>query len=552
MQIMQKEIMKRKRAAVFSAIVPGLGQWYRGRVFAALFIEAFLAGSVYVLVRVWNGYNFGFVLFLLFILIYWVYNIFDAYAGPFQKSAPCERDCPVGIDIPGYIGLIVKNQLKEAKELIYHRTPFVGSLAYVCHAPCMLHCTRRGYDNPVEIRALKRYIVDNTGQFEFNFPRRFEERIAVVGAGASGLSAAYFLSRVGYRVHVFEKSKSPGGALAQYIPLYRLPAEILKQDIEEILSSSNVVLKTGMDISGNGSLEQLIKHYDAVYISTGAHRESKLNIKGEDLNNVMHALSFLANVRNGKYKKIYGMVVVIGGGDVAVDAARTAARLSVHKGVKLVYRRRREDMKADEKAIVEMEEEGVEVLLEMSPISFKDKAGDGVVNSVVLQKNSIERDGTVTYSGELVEINADMVIVATGQYPFPMFSTIEYDAYERIIVKKNMETNIHNVFAGGDVVRGSSSLVDALGDGRKAALSIHRRLHPYIYYTKDFMYFSALRIRPSYLLREKLSKKERIKVKTLPYNKRIGSFDCVEQGYSAEDAKNEAFRCLGCPYRFRT
>ena len=544
---MHEEVKKKRRVyGIASLIIPGLGQILSGRALKGVLQFTFFLLFIFVMKTVWNGFNWAFFVYLLGLISYWLYVAVDAYVLYDKRTAPCEKACPVGLDIPGYIDLAIRGEFNKAKSLIYHRSPFIGTLSYICHEPCKRWCARRKVDAPLEIRAIKRYVYENAKKFEFNFKRRFSERIGVVGAGPSGLTCAFFLARVGYEVDVFDAGGEPGGMLRAFIPSYRLPDRVLKSDIDEILSTDLINLKTGVVLGKDIFIDDLREKYDAIYIATGAWNKRTLGIDGEEKNGVIHALDFLREVKRGHIKKIYGTIVVVGGGDVAVDAARSAMRLSVHRKVIIAYRRSKREMRIDEVELSEIEGEGIRIMENVVPVQIK---GKDWVEGIVFKKTKVDNQNVVMLD-ESFEIKASYVIVAIGQSVHKVSNDLEQDEYGRIMVDKNMMTSKGRVFAGGDVVRGPSTIVLSIRDGREAARNIHKMLHPLQYMLEDFMYFVPIHEKPKALLQVKKPSGRHVLPLKRPYNERIMNFEPVEVCFDEESVLEEGIRCLACPYRY--
>ncbi len=544
--MVEKEIRKRRFYGIVSLFVPGMGQVLSGRVVRGIIQFAFLILFLFVIKKVWNGFNYGFVAYIAGIIFYWLYVAIDAYGYYDRRTAPCEKACPVGLDVSGYIDLAIRGEFQRAKALIYHRSPFIGTLSYICHEPCKRWCSRRKIDMPLEIRAMKRYVFENAREFSFEFKKRFKQKIAVVGAGPSGLSCAYFLSRLGYEVDVMDAKEKPGGALSEFIPEYRLPAQVLESDLKEIFSSGLIDFKGGVVLGKDTSISELKSKYDAVYIATGSWGKRKIGIPGEDKKGVIHALDFLRWIKKGKIQKIYGTIVVIGGGDVAADVARSAMRLSVHRKVVLAYRRSKSEMRIDDLELSEIEEEGIEIMENVVPVEIQ---GKDTVEGIVFKKTRVENK-VIKVLEETVVSDAAYVIVAIGQKVHKISDEIEVFSDGRIVVDENMMTSERGVFAGGDAVRGPSSLVESIRDGREAAKNIHRMLHPVHFAIEGFLYFMPIHEKPKILLGFKKPAGEHINPLRRPYNERVKSFDPVELCFDDEKAIGEGSRCLACPFRY--
>ena len=544
--VIEREIQKRRIYGVASLLVPGFGQALSGRVIKGILQFTILVLFLFVIKRVWNGFNAGFFAYLFGITTYWIYIVVDAYGYYDKRTAPCEKACPVGLDVSGYMELALRSEFQRAKELIYHRSPFIGTLSYVCHEPCKKWCARRKVDMPLEIRAIKRYVFENSRKIVFEHKKKFNNKIAIIGAGPSGLSCAFFLSRLGYEVDVMDAKEEPGGALREFIPEYRLPVKVLENDIEEIFSGGLINFKGNVVLGRDIQIEDLKNKYDAIYIATGSWGRRNLGIPGEDKKGVFHALDFLRWVKSGKMQRIYGTIVVVGGGDVAADVARSAMRLSVHRKVILAYRRSKKDMRIDELELSEIEEEGIEILENVVPVEIK---GNDSVEKVVFRKTSVE-DGDVKVLDETVEREAAYVIIAIGQKVHVVSKEINTLQDGRIIVDKNMMTSQKPVFAGGDAVRGPSSLVESIRDGREAAKNIHKMLHPLHYILEGFLYFVPIHEKPKTLLKFKNPEGEHVLPVRKPYNERVMNFEAVELCFDDDKAIRESSRCLGCPFRY--
>ena len=267
--------------------------------------------------------------------------------GSLNQPVPCVALCPAGVDIPGYIALIHAGRCADAVRLIRKDNPFPISCGLVCEHPCEARCRRNMIDGPINIRGLKRYACDHAG--EVPVPARAEEtgkKVAIIGGGPGGLSAAYYLALMGHSVMVYEQRKELGGMLRYGIPSYRLPRERLDEDIHSILSVGGIEYKTGISVGKDVSLADIRKEYNAVYIAIGAHTDKKLNLPGEDARGVISAVEMLRSIGNGTLPDFSGRnVVIVGGGNVAMDCTRSARRLGADH-VTCVYRRRQIDMTA--------------------------------------------------------------------------------------------------------------------------------------------------------------------------------------------------------------
>ena len=401
-----------------------------------------------------------------------------------QGPAPCTQTCPAGINVQGYVQMVGQEKYDRALALVMEKAPFPGVLGRVCPHPCEKACTRGEKDGPVAIRQLKRFAADMAGESRWVVPdiQERKERIAVIGSGPAGLTAAWFLRRSGYQVTVFEASNQAGGMLRTGIPAYRLPRDVLDKEIAYILDhgivlQTNACLGKDMDIPGLKN-----QGFAAIYLAMGAHRSLKLGLAGEDsLKGIMDAVTFLKQINSGQETGCQGRAVVVGGGNVAVDAARCAARIPGCK-VTLLYRRTRKQMPAYAEEIEGALEEGVTILDLAHPVGLESL--DGRVTQVVCVKNELGppdasgRQRPVQIPDSEFKIACDFFIPAIGQYPevFCLAGVpgLDISARNRVSVDPDsFETGAAGVFAGGDLVLGPATVVEAIGQGRKAAESIH-------------------------------------------------------------------------------
>jgi heterodisulfide reductase subunit A len=401
-----------------------------------------------------------------------------------NQTAPCTRTCPAGINVQGYVQLAKQEKYDQALALIMEKAPFPGVLGRVCPHPCETACARGETDKPVAIRLLKRYVSDMAGPDARQIPgiEDREEKIAVIGAGPAGLTAAYFLRLKGYRVTVFEASGQAGGMLRTGIPAYRLPRNILDQEIRYILDHGidlklNACLGTEVDLAG---LKE--QGFCAFYLSTGAHRSLKLGLEGEDtFSGVMDATAFLRQINLGEDTACHGKVLVVGGGNVAMDAARCARRIPGCE-VTLVYRRTREEMPAYADEIQGALQEGITILELAGPVRLEEDQGK--LTQVVCLKNELGppdasgRRRPVPVEGSEFVLPCDTLIPAIGQYPDDLgmdgLPGIEITGRNRVKVDGiTFQTGEPGVFAGGDLVLGPATVVQAVGQGRAAADYIH-------------------------------------------------------------------------------
>ncbi|MFT8887820.1 MAG: NAD(P)-binding protein [Ethanoligenens sp.] len=468
-----------------------------------------------------------------------------------DQPVPCVALCPAGVDIPGYVALVKAGRYADAVRLIRNDNPFPTACGFVCEHPCEARCRRNMVDASVNIRGLKRFAVDHAGKVPAPVcAPATGKRVAVVGGGPGGLSAAYYLSLMGHSVTIYEKQPHLGGMLRYGIPSYRLPRERLQDDIDVILSTG-IQVQTDVAIGENQSVKDLAKEYDAVFLAIGAHANRALGIEGEDSQGVVSAVAMLRDIGNEKYPDFHGKkVVVIGGGNVAMDAARSAFRLGA-KAVDIVYRRRQDDMTAQQEEIVGAVGEGCEVLELQVPVRIEADA-DGHVAALWVQPQII---GKIDAGGrprpadakmEEKRIACDLIVVAVGQ-------RIDYRPFEECGVpvhKGTIQANTTGrvaaiqetagLFAGGDCVSGPSTVVKAIAAGKVAAANIDN----YLGFNHEIV--SDVEI-PSACLDDRLPC-GRVNMTEREAAKRKNDFDLMENGMTAQEAAQESSRCLRCDH----
>jgi putative selenate reductase YgfK subunit len=473
-------------------------------------------------------------------------------------AAPCQMACPAGVDVPSYVALVGQGRYKEAMEVLREDLPLPGALSRVCVHPCEKACRRGTVDEPIAICQLKRVAFDKA--HEEGIPpikeahHRYGEKIAVIGSGPAGLSAGYFLAKKGYKSTIFESKPEPGGMLRWWIPAYRLPDDILKLEINHI-ESLGVDIHTGVTFGKDITLKSLKEQgFQAFFMGIGAHNPMRLHIPGEeDFSGVEDCLTFLYNARQGT-AKVGKRVIVIGGGNAAVDCARTALRMNVDE-VRLVYRRTKREMPAHPKEIQDLEEEGTILNILLSPIRIHGKNGKVTgLECVQNQLSKLDASGRrrpVPVKGTEHVIPADTIICAIGQ-EVNIQSLKPVDRLEltrRNLINVNpvtMETSVPGVFAGGDVVTGPATVVEAVAAGKKAAEAIHRFLRkiPNPEYTLVPLKRQQVRVMDVSPLEKSFSSRPEMPVMDLAARK--DNFKEVELGLSADSAIQEAKRCLRC------
>jgi NADH-quinone oxidoreductase subunit F len=480
---------------------------------------------------------------------------------PQLLHAPCSNECPAGVDVPLYISLIRANRLEEALTSHLERNPFPYICARVCPHPCEGKCRRSQFDTPVAIRSLKRYMVDTAKRIEpqemvHENPHCLDNKIAVIGAGPAGLSCAYFLRRMGYPVTVFEKQERPGGMMAYAIPEYRLPRKILQDEIDWLLGTG-IELKTNTEVGKDVTIDQLkTRGYKAFFLGLGAWKGMNMGIPGEERGGVMQGLDFLVGRNKGLDVPIGKEVAVIGGGDVAIDSARTAFRMGAD--VTVVYRRTREEMPAIESEIEEAEAEGIRFEFLALPERIEGN-GTGaeklMCRRMKLGQFSLDGRRRPESTEEIFQLKVDTVIAAIGQHvvaetvaeqiglTLKRSGRIDIDPFTH-------ETEIAMFFSGGDAVTGPSIVLEAIGAGEHAAVAINGKLSQDIapQDRSEPFWRRALPNDTEFDPEAEPVEIPPLEQQTLPLEARR-NFDEVELKIAKNAACQESLRCLRCDYR---
>ena len=469
--------------------------------------------------------------------------------GNMEQPVPCVALCPANVDIPGYIALIREGRPADAVRLIRKDNPFPVACAYVCEHPCEARCRRTMLDEPINIRGLKRYAVDTAGDVpQPECAPSTGKRIAVVGGGPGGLSCAYYLALMGHEVTIYEKFKRLGGMLRYGIPSYRYPRELLDQEIDSILSLG-INVHTETEVGKDISFANLDATYDCIYLAIGAHTDKKTGIEGEDSEGVYSAVEILQQIGDDIYPDFAGKnVVIIGGGNVAMDVTRSAIRFGAKK-VTCVYRRRQEDMTALPEEIEGAIAEGVELLTMHSPLRIEaDENGHATALIAQKQLTGLIKRGRPSLSADEVpetRIPADIVVEAIGQgidsrafeaAGVPVF----HGAISALSDSRLSDTHMDGVFAGGDCVTGPASAIRAIAAGKVAAANIDE----YLGFNHEITVDVAI---PAPRLGDK-PQHARVNCTEREANERKNDFICIECGLTDKGALAESSRCLRCDH----
>jgi NADH-quinone oxidoreductase subunit F len=474
-------------------------------------------------------------------------------------KSPCQHTCPIGMDIPAYLALIRAERFEDAYKILLKTNPFPSVCGRVCDHKCQAKCRRGMLDEALAIKFLKRFITDHAPRQAVQAaPVTRKEKIAVVGAGPSGLTAARDLALRGYKTVVFEELPTPGGMLAWGIPAYRLPREILEKEIDDIRALGVEILcnfLVGRDIS----FHQLTKNYDYIYLAPGAHKSQRMGVPGENLKGVYGGVEFLRdfNMNESAWmkgeKKIGKRVAVVGGGNSAIDAARTAARLGAE--VTILYRRLRADMPAAEEEIVAAEHEGVRIEYLVAPMAIT--GSNGKVKSITCRRMELGdfdaggRRKPLAVENSDFTLNVDVVIAAVGQTSDMNFvpegsgvSINKWSCFDLEGLSKSKTTH-DRIFAGGDAVTGPDTVIRAIAAGHQAAEDIDAAIReangeaPYVTPASE-------QIEIPFVIDEETEERPQAAMPELDAASRIKDFAEVELGYTREEAIKEACRCLRC------
>jgi NADH-quinone oxidoreductase subunit F len=488
----------------------------------------------------------------------------DAFVCKELVGAPCQTACPIGTEAWRYVAHLARGEYEEAYRVIRETNPFPSVCARVCDHRCEAHC-RLGAsgDRPVAIRALKRAITDRVDPSTFKPPRvagqAKPQRVAVVGSGPAGLTAAHHLSLMGHRVTIFEADDRPGGMLVSGVPSYRLPRDVLQKEIDALLDEK-ITLTCGSALGRDFTIDRLFADgYRAVFLALGAHRSRRLGIEGEDLEGVYPSMRFLKAYNLGDKKLARGRVGVIGGGNSAVDAARMAMRQEGVDEVTILYRRTRHEMPAFAAEIDAALEEGIKLETLISPAKLH--AEGGRLRAVELIRNDLGdfddsgRRRPVPKDGSEFKLEIDTLIVAIGE----QLQTFELDGSAGLEIhrsgriaadSRSLATGRDGVFAGGDVVTGPNTVIDAIAAGKRAARMIDRYLAGQALEERAARQRPEVYVEPVPITREELARLRRAEPPTISLEQRRRGFEEVELVLTEDAARDEARRCLRCDLDF--
>ena len=452
---------------------------------------------------------------------------------------PCNEACPAGENIQSWLDLTQSGEYEAAWQKLIENNPFPAIHGRVCYHPCETACNRAETDEEVSIHAVERFLGDLA--LEKGWKPKYEakpsgKRVLIIGAGPSGLSAAYHLTRLGHQVEIHEAGPVAGGMIYFGIPAYRMPRDILQQEIHRVEEMGvKIVLNHRVD---DVAAEKKAGNFDAVFVAVGAHISKKVDIPSREARGILDAVSFLKSVESGEPLKIGRKVAVYGGGNTAMDVARTAKRMGAEEAV-IIYRRDRKNMAAHDFEAEEALEEGVKInwlrtIKEIDNTKF------------TVEVMELDENGRPQPTGKVETLEADSLIMAVGQETDTEFlkklDGIEFSWSNTVVVNKHMMTGVDGLFAGGDMVPSERSVTIATGHGKKAASNIDAWLrggtyipaekHPVIHHDKLHLWYRTLAPQE--------------KQQTLPLQQRMGGFEEILQGFSEADALYEAKRCLSC------
>jgi anaerobic selenocysteine-containing dehydrogenase/NADPH-dependent glutamate synthase beta subunit-like oxidoreductase len=478
-------------------------------------------------------------------------------ATPLNRTPPCREVCPIGMDVPGYVIAVSQGKFEKAMEIIRETNPFPGVCGRICHHPCEKECLRGVVDEPVAIAWIKRPAADQARKKEKKpapAPRTEKETIGIVGSGPAGLTAAHDLVKAGYGVTVYEAASEPGGMLTRVIPEFKLSKESVLADIEYI-KGLGVEIKTNRPVGRRLKIEGLLEKHQAVLLAAGSWTPTALKVPGSNLQGVQYALPLLEKIKQGKAKPLKGQVLIIGGGNTAMDMARAAVRLGAGK-VRVACLEALDQMPAHPWEIENALREGVQIHPAQAPRKFNRGAGKRVAGADFRKVASLRTDKKGNLSWTLQEgagselfLDADAVIIAIGQAPevSSLGSKLKMSPRGTLSVDpETMATGIPGLFAAGDIVAGAGTVVESMAAGRKAAASILKYLTGSAPKEKETSLAETLQRAGETVNVDFPARRQRQPMPALPLKESLSSFDEVELGYRKKNGMEEAARCLNC------
>ena len=471
-----------------------------------------------------------------------------------QGTSPCKAECPAHIDVQGYVSLTAKGKFQEALELIKEASPFPSICGRVCPHPCESACNRGGIDDPVANHAIERFVADldlnTTKRYMPKIKEKKKDKVAIIGSGPAGLSCAYYLAQEGYQVTIFEKDTEPGGMLTAGIPSYRLPREVVNAEIQ-LIRDMDVTIKTGVEIGKDTTIAQLREEgFKAFFAAIGTQACLELGIEGENLEGAYGGLDYLRQINRGESVKLGKNVAIIGGGNTAMDAARSALRSGAENAF-ILYRRGLEEMPANAEEIKECQEEGISIKTLIQPLRFIGENGRvkaiECIKMKLTEPDESGRPKPEPVPDSVFTIEVDAVINALGQEAdwaclTPECACTLSDWGTMNVDPLTLQSDDPDIFAGGDAARGPRTVIEAIADGKQAAISIDR-----------FILGRDLRLGRDQVFptitdpqKEVYNKIDRVQMPCLDPQARIKGFDEVQKGLTEEMVLEEAKRCISC------